>query len=336
MCYNFKSKQKNQIKVRCNPRTIKWNLKILCKNIRCELYYEFILEKSMKITGAIVVCILLWYFWIWLIQHIFSKQQRQISRKLFWTSFLLVWSLFAFNYIIRYFFPWLEAIQNGAMSLSRRSYFLLYCGLIFLFLILLSWNWKKRQIRFLFLIWMILFAVVGFFGLKTWISATVIYYLVLAYSEEFLKIWATENEVSKTEFYSSDLLFFSIFIALGFSIIENLFYLGNEIFSNNPEWIWGLVFGRWIFTSLLHFIATGLIALVLYKFYQQPTFKDLKIWQKIWRIVVAILIWVLIHRWYNLSVQHMNLLIYIILVFGGYFLLTYLLFLSDSLYANKD
>ena len=289
----------------------------------------------MKIAWAIIICILLWYFWIWLIQHIFAKSQRKISRKLFWTSFLLVWSLLAFNFIIEAIFPWLEAIQNWTISLSRWEYFFLYCGLIFLFLILLKWNWKKKQIRFLFLIWMILFAVVGFFGLKAWISATVLYYLILAYSEELLKIWATENEVSKTDFYSSDLLFFSIFIALGFSIIENLFYLGNEIFSSNPEWIWGMVFGRWIFTSLLHFIATWLIALLMYKLYQQQYLKDLSIWQKIWRIVVAILIWVLIHRWYNLSVQHMNLFIYIILVLGGYFLLTYLLFLSDSLYLQK-
>jgi hypothetical protein len=289
----------------------------------------------MKIAWAVVVCILLWYFWIWLIQHIFSKQERKISWKLFWTSFLLVWSLLAFNFIIKAISPEIEAIQNGTMSLSRWWYFLLYCGLIFLFLILLNWNWKKKQIRFLFLIRMILFAVVGFFGLKAWISATVIYYLVLAYSEEFLKIWATENEVSKNEFYSSDLLFFSIFIALWFSIIENLFYLWSEILSSNPEWIWGMVFGRWIFTSLLHFIATGLIALLLYKLYQQQSMKDLSIWQKVWRIIVAILIWVLIHRWYNLSVQHMNLLIYIVLVFGGYFLLTYLLFLTDSLYKNK-
>ena len=289
----------------------------------------------MKITWAIIVCILLWYFWIRLIQHIFSKSQRKISRKLFWTSFLLVWSLLAFNFIIKAIFPWLWAIQDWTMSFSRRWYFLLYCGLIFLFLILLNWNWGKKQIRFLFLIRMILFAIVGFFWLKVWISATVLYYFVLAYSEEFLKIWATENEVSKTDFYSSDLLFFSIFIALGFSIIENLFYLGSEIFSTNPEWIWGMVFGRWIFTSLLHFIATWLIALLLYKLYQQQYLKDLNILQKIWRIVIAILIWVLIHRGYNLSVQHMNLLIYIILVFGGYFLLTYLLFLSDSLYLQK-
>ena len=289
----------------------------------------------MKIAWAIFVCVLLWYFWVWLIQHIFAKSQRKISRKLFWTSFLLVWSLLAFNFIIRAISPELEAIQDWTMSLSRWSYFLLYCGLIFLFLILLNWNRKKKQIRFLFLIWMILFAIVGFFGLRIWISATILYYLVLAYSEEFLKIWATENEVSKTDFYSSDLLFFSIFIALWFSIIENLFYLWSEILSSNPEWIWGMVFWRWIFTSLLHFIATGLIALLLYKLYQQQSMKDLSIWQKIWRIIVAILIWVLIHRWYNLSVQHMNLLIYIVLVFGGYFLLTYLLFLTDSLYKNK-
>ena len=289
----------------------------------------------MKIAWAIIVCILLWYFWIWLIQHIFAKSQRKISWKLFWTSFLLVWSLLAFNFIIEAIFPDLKAIYDEKLSFGWRVLFLLYCGLIFIFLILLKWNWRKKQIRFLFLIWMILFAVVWIFGLKVWISATILYYLILAYSEELLKIWATENEVSKTDFYSSDLLFFSIFIALGFSIIENLFYLGSEIFSSNPEWIWGMVFGRWIFTSLLHFIATGLIALLMYKLYQQQYLKDLNIWQKVWRIAVAILIWVLIHRWYNLSVQHMNLLIYIILVFGGYFLLTYLLFLCDSLYLQK-
>lgn len=289
----------------------------------------------MKILWLIIVCILLWYFWIWLIQHIFAKQERKISRKLFWTSFLLVWSLFAFNFIVEAIFPNLKAIHDEKLSFWRRSLFLLYCGLIFIFLILITRNWKKKQIRFLFLVRIILFAVVGIFGLTAWISATVLYYFVLAYSEEFLKIWATENEVSKTDFYSSDLLFFSIFIALWFSIIENLFYLGNELFSSSQEWIWGMVLGRGIFTSLLHFIATGLIALLMYKFYQQKYLKNLNLWQKIWRIVIAILIWVLIHRWYNLSVQHMNLFIYIILVFGGYFLLTYLLFLSDSLYLQK-
>jgi hypothetical protein len=96
-----------------------------------------------------------------------------------------------------------------------------------------------------------------------------------------------------------------------------------------------MVFWRWIFTSLLHFIATWLIALLLFKLYQQQQFDWLKIWQKIIRIIIALLIWVMIHWWYNLSVQNMNLLIYIILVFWWYFLLTYLLFLTDPLYGQK-
>lgn len=290
----------------------------------------------MKIFWAIASCILLWYFWIWLIQHIFAKQERKISWKLFFTSFLLVWSLLIFSFLIDSLFPWLNSMKDWMLSIDWRWLFLLYCGLIFIFLILLWRNQKKKQIRFLFLVWIILFGVVWLFGIKIWISASMIYYLLLAYAEEFLKIWATENEVSKTEFYSSDLLFFSIFIALGFSIVENIFYLWNEIFSSNSEWIRSLVFWRWIFTSLLHFIATGVVALLLYKLYQQKHLKGMNIMQKVWRIIIALLVWVLIHRWYNLSIQKMNLLIYIILVFWGYFLLTYLLFLSDSLYKNKD
>jgi len=288
----------------------------------------------MKIVGAIIVCILLWYFWIWLIQHVFSKQQKGVSLKLFLTSFFIVWSLLAFSYLIKKIFPSIDVINNWILSINRWWAFLLYCGIIFLFLIMFNWNRKKKQIRFLFVIRMTLFAIVIFFGLRIWVSTTILYYFLLAYAEELLKIWATENEVCKNNFYSSDLLCFSIFIALWFSIIENLFYLWNDIFFRDNEWIWWLVFWRWIFTSLLHFIATWLIALLLYKLYQQKHLQNLNIFQKTRRIVVAILIWVLIHWWYNLSIEHMNLLIYIILVFGGYFLLTYLLFLTDSLYKE--
>ncbi len=290
----------------------------------------------MKIALAIFVCVLLWYFWIWLIQNVFSTQQKCFSFSLACTSFLLVLSLLAFDFILKKIFPGVVSVQDGALSLRRWWLFVLYCGLIFIFMILINKNRQKKQIRFQFLVRMILFAVVGFFGIKTWISATVLYYFVLAYAEELLKIWATENKASKTEFYSSDLLFFSIFIALWFSIIENIFYLWNEIFSNNMEWIWWMIFWRWIFTSLLHLIATWVVALLLFKLYQQHHLQNLNIGQKIRRISIAIFVWVLIHRWYNLSINHMNFLIYIILVFGGYFLLTYLLFLTDSLYKKND
>lgn len=290
----------------------------------------------MKIFGAIFTCILLGYFWIWLIQHIFAKQQKKLSRRLFWTSFLLAWSLLAFSFLLDAVFPNLNSIEDGAISLSWWWCFLLYCALIFLFLIFINWNWRIKQIRFLFAVRTVLFAVVWLFGIKVWISASILYYFVLAYAEEFLKIWATENKANKTDFYSSDLLFFSIFIALGFSIVENIFYIWKEIFASDMTGMFALVFGRGIFTSLLHFIATGVIALVLYKFYQQVQFKNLSLTQKIVRIVVALLVGVLIHWGYNLAIQHANFLVYILLVFGGYLLLTYLLFLSDSLYTQKE
>ena len=256
--------------------------------------------------------------------------------KLFWVCGLLVWSLFVFTYLLQLLFPTINNIKDGAISLQRWGCFLLYCGLIFLSLILLAKNQKKRQIWFLFATWFLLFLIVILFGLQTWISASVLLSLVSAYAEEFLKIWATENEVSKKDFYSSDLLFFSIFIALWFSIVENLLYLWCEIFSSEESGLLAMVFWRGIFTSLIHFIATWLTALLLYKYYQQQQLKNLNLFQKILRIIVAILIWVLVHRWYNLSIQYAKFIIYIIVAFGWYFLLTYLLFLSDALYENKD
>ena len=288
----------------------------------------------MKIFWAILSCILLWYFWIRLVQNIFAKHQKRMSLKLFLTCFVLVWSLLSFTYLLKAILPEYKAIEDGVISLNWEWVFLLYCWLIFLFLILINKNRAKKQIWFLFMTWILLFAVTWIFWMKIWISASVLYYFILAYAEEFLKIWATENEVSKTWFYTSDILFFSVFIALWFSIVENLFYLWFEIFSSNQDWVLSLVFWRWIFTSLLHFIATWTIALLLYKLYQQHHLKDLNLFNKIWRIIVAILIWVLIHWWYNLAIQWSSLWIYIVLVIGWYFLLTYILFLSDQLYMK--
>lgn len=291
----------------------------------------------MKILWAIISCILLWYFWIWLIQNIFSKAQKKISRNLFYTCLLLVGSLFVFSFLLDYFFPEISVFEEWQiLSMSRLWSFVSYCAIIFLFLILFNKNWRSPQIWFLFFTRMCLFVFIGFFWLKIWISTWVLYYLILAYSEEFLKMWATENEVNKTDFYSSDLLFFSIFIALWFSIIENFFYLWKELFFSQWEWIFSLVFWRWIFTSLLHFFATWIIALILFKFYQQKHLKSLKLWLKLIRICIALLVWVLIHRWYNLSIQYSSAIIYIVLVIWWYFLLTYLLYLSDSLYIRKD
>ncbi|MDR0370054.1 MAG: hypothetical protein LBH96_06245 [Candidatus Peribacteria bacterium] len=176
----------------------------------------------MQIVTAIALSIVLGYFRIWLVQHLFLREQKRFSWILLGIGIFLVASLYCFSFLMQQFFP-----QMVGFSLPWFGYFLLYVGLIFLFLILVAFNYKTKQLWFLFAVWFILFAVVGFFGFKIGLQSVVLFYLVSAYAEEFLKIGATENMLSKKNFYSSDVLFFSLFIGLGFSIIENLLYLGQ-------------------------------------------------------------------------------------------------------------
>jgi RsiW-degrading membrane proteinase PrsW (M82 family) len=73
-----------------------------------------------------------------------------------------------------------------------------------------------------------MFAIVGFLGFQVGLQAVMLL-VIGAYAEEFLKIGATENSLKRTDFYSSDVLYFSILIALGFSIVENIFYLCQQV-----------------------------------------------------------------------------------------------------------
>ena len=238
----------------------------------------------MQIAGAILVCIGLGYFWIWLIQHLFLKERKKFSFSLLGASAFLVTSLYGFDYVMQGVAPVLE------ISLPWFGYFLLYCSLVFLFLLLVTANYRSKQLWFLFLVWVLLFAVVGFLGFKFGISLVVVYYLVSAYAEEFLKIGATENAVQKTDFFSSDVLFFSVLVALGFSIVENVLYIVQQSLGLEGAGVFSLAFGRGVFSSLLHLVATGSVALLLYKYYQNLVHQGLSLLQKSWRVMMCLLV----------------------------------------------
>ncbi|MDR0282099.1 MAG: PrsW family intramembrane metalloprotease [Candidatus Peribacteria bacterium] len=182
---------------------------------------------------------------------------------------------------------------------------------------------------------MVLFAIVGFCGFKMGIQAVLVYYFVSAYAEEFLKIGASENATNKTDFYSSDILSFSLLLALGFSIVENVFYVGQQVFSLETTSLFSLVFGRGIFSSLIHIVSTGLIALLLYKLYQRVTLQQISPIKKIIRVIFCLLMGVALHLLYNYLLNFSQFWVYLVVVIGGYYLLSYILFLSDSLYRGE-
>jgi hypothetical protein len=55
----------------------------------------------MHIVAAMLLCVLLGYFWIWLVQHLLIKEKKLFSRKLFGTSVFLVGALYAFSAIMQ-------------------------------------------------------------------------------------------------------------------------------------------------------------------------------------------------------------------------------------------
>ena len=256
----------------------------------------------------------------------FFKDKKKLSFSLLGTAGFLVLSLYGFSFLLQKFVPSLE------ISLSWFWYFLLYCGLLFLFLILLHKQRRNVQIWFLFLVWFVMFAVVGFLGFQVGLQAVMLL-VMSAYAEEFLKIGVAKNNLKKSDFFSSDILFLSVLAALGFSIVENIFYLGQQVIGGEGGVV-ALLFGRGIFSSLIHLIATGTIALLLYKLYQNVKFQQLASWKRVYRVVVCMLAGVALHLGYNLAVGAAQFWVYIVVVIGGYFLLSYVLFLSDSLYRE--
>jgi RsiW-degrading membrane proteinase PrsW (M82 family) len=272
------------------------------------------------------------YFRIWLVQHLFRQDKKRFSLSLLGTSAFLVAALYGFSRLMQHF---IAPEFVGTISLSWFGSFLVYCGLIFLFLILFHQNYQKQQLWFLFLIWLVMFAVVGILGFGFGLQAVMLW-VMSAYAEEFLKIGAAENAVSQTAFYSSDVLFFSLLVALGFSIVENIFYVGQQAWSGETAGMVSLVFGRGFFSSLLHMLATGVIALLLYKLYQRVVLQSLPAVKKVVRVMLCMVAGVALHLGYNVAVEYAQFWVYVVVVLGGYFLLSYILFLSDSLYQEDS
>jgi RsiW-degrading membrane proteinase PrsW (M82 family) len=69
----------------------------------------------------------------------------------------------------------------------------------------------------------------------------------------------------------TDIILFCILIALGFSLIENLLYIGTSIFQHSGSNLISLSIGRGVISSLIHVVSTGLIAFISLRFPKMGT-----------------------------------------------------------------
>lgn len=283
----------------------------------------------MQTILAIVASLIIIYIRIWILNTIFSekKLKRVISFRILLTWIFLVGILFAYTYLSKWF-PALSTFNLLPTTSNPQSifFFILYCAI---FTILLTVIFKNRYNKILqtILIGAIFFLAIAYGGYILGLSSVLIFFLVSAYAEEYLKYNAGNNLLyEEKRINTTDLILFCILIALGFSLIENILYIVVNLINHNDVNVLQILVGRGIISALIHVVATGLIAFITIRF------KKLNI---IFPVILWLLLWFSLHSLYNIGLNYTLSYITIPVIIIAFFLLTYLFFRSDSLYRKN-
>lgn len=282
----------------------------------------------MNIIRPIITSILLVYVRIRIINTIFSQKKIKIwiTLKVFGLGIIIVGSLFAYTYLLKYIGQNQLALTNNITSKNL----LLFVGYITIFVILITILFRNRYKRILqtVLIWSLFFVALAYGGFLIGINTLILYYLVSAYAEEYMK-YSTGNNLflASSEPNESNLIFFCILVWLWFSAVENILYIINTIINHENIQIMNMLIGRGLVSTLIHIVSTSLIALIMIK---------IKKWNNILLpIILGIIGGFWLHSVYNISLQYNLSYITIPTIIIAFFLMTYLSFQSDIIYSSS-
>lgn len=250
-----------------------------------------------------------------------------MTLKVFGLGIIIVWSLFAYKYLLGVF--WQENLSlTNIINTKSLLMFVGYCTLFVAIVTVFFRNRYKRILQIL-LIWSLFFIALAYGGFLTGINVLLLYYLVSAYAEEYLK-YSTGNNLflANKETNESNLIFFCILIGLWFSAIENILYVVNTIINNESVNIINLLVGRGLVSTLIHIVSTSLIAFIMIK---SKRANNVMLWA-----LLGIIGWFWLHSIYNISLQYSLSYVTIPLIILAFFLMTYLTFQSDIIYKQQE
>lgn len=141
--------------------------------------------------------------------------------------------------------------------------------------------------------------------------------ILKATGEEVLKTSSWESLASHNTRTKNDIIVYSILAGLGFALFENIVY-----FISAGD-VWQFV-ARSLTSSLLHGVFTGCIWFIIWR-YSKLSYIS---------YIIAYWLGISLHAVYNISLGSNPLLWWLVFTIGGYFLLGYLLYKSDSLYVK--
>ena len=265
-------------------------------------------------------------FWMWMYKNAFGIQ---INKKIIFISLFIGWiaafSILFFPHIASYFH--LSSFTDGSFSWKILFTFLIYLNIliIVLFAIFRAFSVKQFLNLLTFNIYFILlFYIFWKFSIEESVLIILFYYLFVAYGEEFVKnqlAFLVNNKIWELE---SDLLLYHILVAIGFAFWENIVYLmwaiGFETFITTLIWWLSIVVLRWVLGFWAHTFYSSLIWM----------------WNIIWflSIFVFILISMLVHYSYDLSLYFEYKFIIPIFIIVIYFWISYMFYKIDRIYVN--
>ena len=239
----------------------------------------------------------------------------------------MVGSLFAYTYLLSYIGQKNLALTN-TINTQTLLIFIAYCTILMVLITIFLKNRYKRIAQIL-LIWSLFFIALAYSGFFLGINVLVLYYLISAYAEEYMKYSAGNNIfLANKEPNESNLIFFCILIWLWFSAIENIAYIANNILSGENVSIFNMIIGRGLVSTLIHIVSTSLIAFIMIKTKKSNTIAL--------PIILGMIGWVWLHSIYNISLQYNLSYVTIPMVILSFFLMTYLNFQSDIIYKTPN
>lgn len=282
----------------------------------------------MNIVRPIITSIVLVYVRIRIINTIFSQKKIKIwiTLKVFGLGIIIVGSLFIYTHLL-WFFGQKNLALTNIINTENLLLFVTYCT-IFVILITMIFKNRYKRIAKIILIGSLFFIALAYGGFLAWINTLILYYLVSAYAEEYMKYSAGNNMfLAEKQPNESNLIFFCILIWLWFSAVENMAYVINTMINSENINIMGLLIGRGLVSTLIHIVSTSLIAFIVIKTKRANN--------TIIPIILGIIGGFWLHSIYNISLQYNLNYITIPMVIFAFFLMTYLTFQSDIIYSSS-
>lgn len=278
------------------------------------------------------IILIIWIFftaklWFWIYKTAFNiQQQKKIIFLSLFVWGIAAWSILLFPKISAFF--WLESFTNFTFSVKTALIFMGYLNLISILAILLFWKFSKKQFLNLFVFnvyFLLLYFILSKLNIERGIINIMLYYLFVAFWEELVKNQLAFSLNNKFWVLPSDLMLYHILVAIGFAFWENIVYLIWVIWFQTFIltlfwWLW-IVITRWLIWFWAH------------------TFYSWLIWfgnllSVIW-LFFFILLGILIHYGYNLSIYFGYKIVIPIFLILIYFWISWLFYKIDRLYIES-